>query len=784
MATSQRIAADPSHQTDSPKAKRQPRKQTTIYTIAKELGMSPSTVSRALHHPGRLNATTESRIREAAERLGYSDPDGNQTPKRPTTTQVVIIVPSLDDAATLRFIRGAHRRLLARGYQTLILQEDDVITQDGLSTQFRKVPACGVLMAGQTLRTQEIRTLARQVPLITVNRKIEHVHNGSINIAAAIDRMTQALRDAGHRTVTYLMGPNNSGVEERLREQLSDSISKRGMKLQVLAGCQQNPQAAPSILMRFLTHPTHAVVASDNIIATNFMAAALQQDIRIPDELSVIGFGDEQTASPQMPSLARISMPWENLGTECAEGLITLARGQAPIDTQQSAVFRMAASLGTHRKDLTAIHEPDIRASQPESVATMAAVKREPTTLTIMAMSFQDWDEAINDYMSTHPDIIIRKIRGGNSMHILPNYYERVRSGHDIPDILSTEYRWIPQMAEDRMLLDLSTPSIRTMFEPLFTANCWKAASYRGGLYGVPCDYDATVMFCRMDIFDQHGLTVPRTWQEMFEQGIALHQRSPEMFITTINIFDTASFIDMLYMASVSPWTIDHSGGSIHLMLDSEPVRRIASFIQRCIDCGVMKPISYATNTFYDELNADHIAAVVRANWFSENLARRCPDAQGRWTATLPPSFTDAMHLVTAHTGGSAWGISSYAPASKRNAALQFCFQLQTDPRYVDLHLHQDRTLASSTYFQHSSKLTGKIDPYFQQRLYDVFLESAEHLNPDFCYLPFMPYVETTFTDTMKPQFTVGGDIVGHLKQWQSQIASYARLKGYQVECA
>lgn len=799
----------------------------TIYSIAAELGLSPSAVSRALRHPGRLNAQTEERIRQAAQRLGYhTETDDSSKPLLPAATMLVgIIVPDISDPLTNHAIDGMNRRLAARGYRAIIMEEHDILTRDGLSAQFRKLPICGVLIQSAsvgaplqqtptamphtpssrnrsstqprqrralTLSDQEMRALAKQMPLVSVGRRIDRVHYGSLNVAPAVERMVTALRDTGHRSISYLIGANETARSEPLRQELACEAARQGMRMQTLLASPRDPAAAESTLERFLRRPTHAVFASDNAIATPFMAAAIRHGIRVPDELSVIGFGDDLSDGFNLPSLARISSPMDELGADCADLLISLIQRQNADDVERAAVFHPGASLGDHRHDITPAASaidltPDVATSASSAAETQAedgsapspATVREPLTLTIMASSFQDWDSHVNAYAKLHPEVTIRRVNGGTQAETVAEYYRRMRSGVDIPDITVIEYRWLPQLVEDRMLLNLNTPAIRATFRPQFTADCWNAVSIRGGIYGVPCDYDTTVMFCRMDLLARYGLTVPRTWKEIEEAGAMLRESGHgDVAASAISTVDSAAFIGLFTMASAEPWSVN--GDRIRLRLTSEPVARTTALIHRLIDEGTMIAMNFEQPEFIPLVRDGRVATLIGANWFCENITRYWPDEQGLWRVMLPPSFAEPSELVTTHIGGSAWTISNRAPKYKRNAAAQFAFWSQSDPASVELKL--DRILSATTYFHRNARLTDKIDPYFEQRLYDVFFESAEHLNPAFVYLPFMPQVEGMFADTIRPQLVPGGHLEQAMASWQSQIAAFAKAKGYQVE--
>mgnify|MGYP002198540430 FL=1 len=102
------------------------RQKTTIYDIAREAGVNPSTVSRALSQPGRVAAKTEFRIRRIAEQLGYLDPgSAGDAGELPATGMLAAIVPTLNNALYAAIANAMQRRLESKGYGLIILDTDE-----------------------------------------------------------------------------------------------------------------------------------------------------------------------------------------------------------------------------------------------------------------------------------------------------------------------------------------------------------------------------------------------------------------------------------------------------------------------------------------------------------------------------------------------------------------------------------------------------------------------------------------------------------------------------------
>ena len=104
-------------------------KRVTIYDVAREAGVAPSTVSRTFSRPGRVNAETAARVRKVAEKIGYCAATNSFTSAQ-STQLIAVAVPDIANPSCIEIIKGIRHEALAAGYSTILLDATEIDDQN------------------------------------------------------------------------------------------------------------------------------------------------------------------------------------------------------------------------------------------------------------------------------------------------------------------------------------------------------------------------------------------------------------------------------------------------------------------------------------------------------------------------------------------------------------------------------------------------------------------------------------------------------------------------------
>lgn len=323
------------------------RTQATIYDIAKLTGVSPSTVSRALSKPGRININTEQRIRDAAESIGYRINPMARALHTGRTQTLGLILSDITNPVYFDLVRGAER-VASQHHFTLVLAESQESRDVENEIVERLIPSVdGLVLVASRLDDDSIRDVALRKPITLVNRSIDGipsiVPDPSPGIRAALDH----LRACGHQTVAFLAGPEASWMSRLRWNVVFEEAVARGMSvleigpgIPTLAGGEQS-------LRRALASGATAVIAYNDLMAIGLLTQCQRDGVQVPGRLSIVGFDDIFGASFTAPPLTTISSPLDEAGARAAVDLIrALDSGESPEAGSLDTTFVERASTG------------------------------------------------------------------------------------------------------------------------------------------------------------------------------------------------------------------------------------------------------------------------------------------------------------------------------------------------------------------------------------------------------------------------------------------------------
>ena len=184
----------------------------TIYDVAKAAGVAASTVSRAFARPGRVSAESAQRVFAAAAGIGYrSDALPGLTTTR--TRSLALVVTDITNPFYSELIRGAHEAAGAAGYTILLSHTHEDAQLERAWTQREMTAVDGVLLASSRMSDNAIRMLAKQKPMIVLNRRIPEAPCVITDNPRGARRAVEHLAELGHDAITYVAGPESSWAD-------------------------------------------------------------------------------------------------------------------------------------------------------------------------------------------------------------------------------------------------------------------------------------------------------------------------------------------------------------------------------------------------------------------------------------------------------------------------------------------------------------------------------------------------------------------------------------------
>jgi LacI family transcriptional regulator len=301
----------------------------TIYDVAEAAGVAASTVSRAFARPGRVNVDTAQKVFAAAERLGYRT---SPLPGLPgtRTRSLALVVTDITNPFYAEIIRGAHEAAGTAGYTILLshTQEDARLERDWTERELASVD--GVLLASSRMSDSAIRVVAKQKPMVLLNRRIPEVPCVITDNGRGARRAVEHLAGLGHAAITYVAGPENSWADGMRWQALREAAVELDLRVHRVGPNTPTVQAGYRIAADLLRDPTTAVIAYNDVLAVGVIKGLKRLGARVPDDLSVVGFDNVVLADIVEPGLTTVAAPLRAQGVVGVKTLIAVIGGAVP----------------------------------------------------------------------------------------------------------------------------------------------------------------------------------------------------------------------------------------------------------------------------------------------------------------------------------------------------------------------------------------------------------------------------------------------------------------------
>lgn len=305
-----------------------PAKRVTIREVADAAGLSPAAVSYALRGI-QVSEETQERVRQVAGDLGYEVHPIARALASGRTGMIGILGPSLEDLWQQRLVAEAGRTLLERDQYALILDAGgNPARQRSLAAQLRDQQVDGLIVSPIDPTDAFWVELAESLALVSIGDELpgaatagEVLFDNHAGVRCALEH----LHALGHRQIAVLRPPG-SPTSGRPAEMFVDTEAARlGLEVSVYSTPYALPDAtevARTVLSR-PDRPSAAFCFSDSL-AYGVYAAARELNLRIPDDLSLIGYDDHPVSSLLSPPLTSFSWDTERL-IEAAVGMVLAA---------------------------------------------------------------------------------------------------------------------------------------------------------------------------------------------------------------------------------------------------------------------------------------------------------------------------------------------------------------------------------------------------------------------------------------------------------------------------
>ena len=320
----------------------------TIKDVAKRAGVGIATVSRTLHNSPRLKPETAARVRKAIEELGYRPNTNAQSLASGRSHMLGLVVSDLTNPFFPELVKGFEDVALRNGYDLFVASTNYDPSRMALCVQRmleRKIDGVAVITSEVDASLTD-SFARRKVPLVflDVGKVGKGVSNVKVDYAHGIVTAVQHLRELGHSRIAFISGPLRLESARERRDAFlgCQRDSGEGQRRDPVEQGNHKVDGGLRAMERLLDRdprPT-AVLASNDLTAIGALRAIRKRGLRVPEDISVVGFDDIQMAEFTEPPLTTVRLLRTEVARLACDALLQLIRTGGA-----GAEFRVGTSL-------------------------------------------------------------------------------------------------------------------------------------------------------------------------------------------------------------------------------------------------------------------------------------------------------------------------------------------------------------------------------------------------------------------------------------------------------
>jgi len=324
--------------------------------IAQMTGVSVMTVSKALRDEPDVSAETKAKIKTLAQQLGYVPDSSAQGLRTKTTKLFGLVIPAATNPVYARVVFALEERAFELGYDLLITQtlnkaeREETCLRRLLSRRVDGLFITPVYRFEAEARIYK-EIMARNTPAVVLGPPAPFCKSFvSIEIEeiTASYNITKHLIELGHKKIAYLTGPPAAPWAHERFEGYRRAHREAGIevddKLVFAAGSTlEDGTKATLQMLNEGCHPT-AIQAVSDTVAIGCAETLLQQGLKIPDDISIAGFGNIMAAEFYRVPLTTVSQPKYRLGIAAVDAMLNLLRGEKAVSRRLPAELVLRGS--------------------------------------------------------------------------------------------------------------------------------------------------------------------------------------------------------------------------------------------------------------------------------------------------------------------------------------------------------------------------------------------------------------------------------------------------------
>lgn len=307
----------------------------TIYDVARVAGVSTATVSRALNGTGQIAPATRRAIDAAVEQLGYRPNTIARSLVTKSTQTIGLLLPDITNPFYAALVDGIQQRALEREHTILLCTtEGDPEREEVYLDLLRSKQVDGALAVGLVLSADRIERFAADgFPIVCLDRDVASraVPLVQVDNRRGATMATEHLLSLGHSRIAHVTGTPTLKISDDRIAGYREALTQAGVSVDpdLLATGEFNEESGYEAARALLAETdATAVFAANDLSAIGVLNAIAEAGLRVPADISVIGFDDLRLSRYTTPALTTIRQPAREIAERATQILFDMTEGK------------------------------------------------------------------------------------------------------------------------------------------------------------------------------------------------------------------------------------------------------------------------------------------------------------------------------------------------------------------------------------------------------------------------------------------------------------------------
>ena len=302
-------------------------RRASITDLAKTLGLSPSTISRALSNHDDVSEATKVRVRQLADELHYQPNQLAAALRRGRSTTLGVLVPHITGHFFPQVVHGIATEAAKQGFNVMICQSNEDTRQEQKNIDLlmnSQVEGILVSLANSTHDFSHFEAVRQQnIPLVFFDREVEDFQGSNVSSVLFDDyhgayQAVTHLIEQGCTRIAHFRGPLHLNIHKNRLQGYRDALTAHGLPVDdnLIVLCEMTPKGGSQAMRQLLklARRPDAVFSANDLAAVGAMQLAKAHRLRVPKDIAFIGFSNELFTTLTEPMLSSVDQRCEQMG--------------------------------------------------------------------------------------------------------------------------------------------------------------------------------------------------------------------------------------------------------------------------------------------------------------------------------------------------------------------------------------------------------------------------------------------------------------------------------------